>query len=273
MKRLIYSTALFFGLLLSLAAQQQYDIKLQLHKGEQYAYKSTMNLPMKMTMMGQDIDITTIADYYYTTTVVDQKPGAYLLSIEFSRIAGESIGMDVNVKYDTDSDEESEFVDENLRPMLHKPFHVWVDDRYNRIGEIEYPQSNIKMVEAVKQMASNFTMPSFYNLFPMKIGEKKPLTFAPMGASTSPQQISFDGSLTLLAADSETLTIQVEGDIVSTYQNILEMKGRSSNTIIIDRKTGLVRQDKNTSDLHGEGQMQGSDITAKVKGSMLLQML
>ena len=57
MKKLILSTLLLLGVMTSVFAQEKYDIRLNLKKGQTFTYQVTANNPMTISMMGQQMDI------------------------------------------------------------------------------------------------------------------------------------------------------------------------------------------------------------------------
>ena len=57
MKKLILSTLLLLGVMTSVFAQEKYDLRLNLKKGQTFTYQVTANNPMTFSMMGQQVEL------------------------------------------------------------------------------------------------------------------------------------------------------------------------------------------------------------------------
>ena len=57
MKKLILSTLLLLGVMTAVFAQEKYDIRLNLKKGQTFTYQVTANNPMTISMMGQQMEM------------------------------------------------------------------------------------------------------------------------------------------------------------------------------------------------------------------------
>ena len=79
MKKLILHTLLLLGVMTSVFAQEKYDIRLNLEKGQTFTYQMTINNPMTISMMGQQMEIKQAQTINYTNKVLDVKDGNYLM--------------------------------------------------------------------------------------------------------------------------------------------------------------------------------------------------
>ena len=86
MKKFILHTLLLLGVMTSVFAQEKYDLRLNLEKGQTFTYQMTLNYPMTISVMGQQMEIKQAQTVTYTYKVLDVKDGNYLMELNIDRI-------------------------------------------------------------------------------------------------------------------------------------------------------------------------------------------
>ena len=137
MKKLILSTLLLLGVMTSVFAQEKYDLRLNLKKGQTFTYQVTLNNPMTISMMGQQMEIKQNQTINYTYKVLDVKDGNYQMEINIDRIQISSSSMGQEMNIDTDSEAKDE-ITTRMRKIVNQKVTQWVDAKYNPIGCLLY---------------------------------------------------------------------------------------------------------------------------------------
>ena len=136
MKKLILSTLLLLGVMTSVFAQEKYDLRLNLEKGQTFTYQVTANNPMTISMMGQQMEIKQNQTITYTYKVLDIKDGNYLMESNIDRVQVSSSSMGQEMNVDTDSEAKDEITTQ-MRKMVHTKITQWVDAKFKPLGEPE----------------------------------------------------------------------------------------------------------------------------------------
>ena len=260
MKKLILSTLLLLGVMTSVFAQEKYDLRLNLKKGQTFTYQVTANNPMTISMMGQQMEIKQAQTVTYTYKVLDVKDGNYLMEINIDRvqISSSSMGQEMNV--DTDSEAKDE-TSTQLRKIVNQKVTQWVDVKFKLLGE---PEGEL-VDDLVKKGALSMSMfPSFFPAEPIALGESftvnSPL-FAGENADTQ-----YEGVLTLVAVSDTDYTLRANGKTTTTVEGLV-VEGNGINNVVLDRKTGMVKNTFGTMALKGSGNVQG--VQAEVSSNAI----
>ena len=80
-KFILTSLLLLLSLMATAFAQEKYDLRLNLTKGQTFTYQLVENSPITMSVMGQQMEMKQSQTVTYTYTVLDTKEGQYLLQI------------------------------------------------------------------------------------------------------------------------------------------------------------------------------------------------
>ena len=96
-------TGLFVFLAFALTAMsQQYDLKLDLKKGQHYMQSMVMEMNMNQSMGGQDINVSTKMQFDISQTVKSiTADGDYNLESEYSRIMMTADAMGQKLSFDS----------------------------------------------------------------------------------------------------------------------------------------------------------------------------
>ena len=251
MKKLILSTLLLLGVMTSVFAQEKYDLRLNLKKGQTFTYQVTANNPMTISMMGQQMEIKQNQTVTYTYKVQDVKDGNYLMEINIDRvqISSSSMGQEMNV--DTDSEAKDEITTQ-MRKMVNQKITQWVDAKLKPLGEPEGEAVDDLVKKGVISMAM---VPAFFPAEPIAQGESftvnNPL-FTGEDASTK-----YEGVVTLVAVSDTDYTFRANGKTTASFEGLI-IEGNGIDNIVLDRKTGMIKNTFGTIALKGSGNVQGT---------------
>ena len=129
MKKFILHTLLLLGVMTSVFAQEKYDLRLNLEKGQTFTYQLTINNPMTFSMMGQQMEIKQNQTITYTCKVLDVKDGNYQMETNIDRVQVSSSSMGQEMNVDTDSDAKDEITTQT-RKMVNTKITQWVDAKF-----------------------------------------------------------------------------------------------------------------------------------------------
>ena len=252
MKKLILSTLLLLGVMTSVFAQEKYDLRLNLKKGQTFTYQVTANNPMTFSMMGQQVELKQAQTINYTYKVLDIKDGNYLMEINIDRMQVFSSSMgrqEMNI--DTDSEAKDEMTNQ-LRKMVNQKVTQWVDAKLKPLGEPEGEAVDDLVKKGVITMAM---VPAFFPAEPIAQGESfsvnSPL-FSGEDASTK-----YEGVVTLVAVSDTDYTFRANGKTTANFEGLV-IEGNAIDNIILDRKTGMIKNTFGTVSLRGSGNVQGA---------------
>lgn len=251
MKKLILSTLLLLGVMTSVFAQEKYDLRLNLKKGQTFTYQVTANNPMTISMMGQQMEIKQSQTITYTYKVLDVKDGNYLMEVNIDRVQMSSSSMGQEMNVDTDSEAKDEITTQ-MRKMLNQKVTQWVDAKLKPLGEPEGENVDDQIKKAVLSMAM---VPAFFPAEPIAQGESftvnSPL-FTGEDASTK-----YEGVVTLVAVSDTDYTFRANGKTTATVEGLV-IEGNGIDNIVLDRKTGMIKNTFGTVALKGSGNVQGT---------------
>ena len=251
MKKFILYTLLLLGVMTSVFAQEKYDIRLNLKKGQTFTYQKTFNNPMTISMMGQQMEVKQNQTINYTYKVLDVKDGNYLMEINIDRMQASSSSMGQEMNIDTDSDAKDEMTTQ-LRKIVNQKVTLWVDAKFQPLDK---PEGEMADDFVRKGVASLAKAPAFFPAEPIALGESftvnEPL-FSGEDASTD-----YEGVVTLVAVSDTDYTLRTNGKATATV-NGLVIEGNGIDNIVLDRKTGMIKNTFSTMALKGTGSIQGA---------------
>ena len=256
MKKFILYTLLLLGVMTSVFAQEKYDIRLNLKKGQTFTYQVTYNTPTMISMKGQQVGIKQNQTITYTCKVLDVKDGNYLMENILDRLQASFSSMGEEENLDTDSDAKDEATT-LLRKMVNTKTTQWVDAKFKPLGEPEG-----ELVDDLFKMGdlSMLMFPSFFPAEPIAQGESftvnSPL-FSGEDASTK-----YEGVVTLVAVSDTDYTFRANGKTTTTIEGLtaegMVVEGNAIDNIVLDRKTGMIKNTFSTMALKGTGSIQGA---------------
>lgn len=251
MKKLILSTLLLLGVMTSVFAQEKYDLRLNIKKGQTFTYQMTLNNPMTISVMGQQMEIKQNQTITYTYKVLDVKDGNYLMEYNIDRVQVSSSSMGQEMNVDTDS-EAKDGITTQMRKMVNTKITQWVDAKFKPLGE---PEGELVDDLVKKGILSMSMSPAFFPAEPIAPGESfavnSPL-FTGENADTR-----YEGVVTLVAVSDTDYTLRANGKTTTTVEGLV-VEGNGINNIVLDRKTGMVKNTFGTMALKGSGNVQGA---------------
>lgn len=250
MKKLILSTLLLLGVMTSIFAQEKYDLRLNLKKGQTFTYQVTLNNPMTISMMGQQMEIKQNQTINYTYKVLDVKDGNYQMEINIDRIQVSSSSMGQEMNIDTDSEAKDEITNQT-RKVVNQKITQWVDSKYNPIGELEGEAVDDLVKKGVVSMAMS---PAFFPAEPIAQGESFTVSRPLFTGDNADEQ--YEGVVTLVAVSDTDYTFRANGTTTATVEGLV-IEGNAIDNIVLDRKTGMIKNTFSTMALKGSGNVQG----------------
>ena len=252
MKKLILSTLLLLGVMTSVFAQEKYDLRLNLKKGQTFTYQVTANNPMTISMMGQQMELKQAQTVTYTYKVLDVKDGNYLMELNIDRIqisSSSSMGQEINV--DTDSEAKDEG-DNQIRKVLNQKITQWVDAKLKPLGEPEGENVDDQVKKGVLSMAM---VPAFFPAEPIAQGESFTVSRPLFTGDNADEQ--YEGVVTLVAVSDTDYTFRANGKTTANFEGLV-IEGNGIDNIVLDRKTGMIKNTFGTIALKGSGNVQGT---------------
>ena len=244
MKKFILHTLLLLGVMTSVFAQEKYDIRLNLKKGQTFTYQKTFNNPMTISMMGQQMEVKQNQTINYTYKVLDVKDGNYLMEINIDRMQASSSSMGQEMNIDTDSDAKDEATSQ-LRKMVNQKVTQWVDAKFKPIGD--------NLVE--NGVPSMLMFPSFFPEELIAPGES--FTVNEPLFSNENLDTQYEGVVTLVAVSDTDYTFHANGKTTAPVDGLV-IEGNGIDNIVLDRKTGMIKNTFSTMALKGTGSIQGA---------------
>lgn len=260
MKKLILSTLLLLGVMTSVFAQEKYDIRLNLEKGQTFTYQVTANNPMTISMMGQQMEIKQAQTVTYTYKVLDVKDGNYLMEINIDRmqVSSSSMGQEMNV--DTDSEAKDE-VTNQMRKVVNQKVTQWVDAKLKPLGEPEGENVDDQVKKGVLAMAM---VPAFFPAEPIAQGESFTVSRPLFTGDNADEQ--YEGVVMLVAVSDTDYTFRANGKTTANFEGLV-IEGNGIDNIVLDRKTGMIKNTFGTMALKGSGNVQG--VQAEVSSNTI----
>lgn len=259
MKKFILYT-LLLGVMTSVFAQEKYDLRLNLEKGQTFTYQMTLNYPMTISVMGQQMEIKQAQTINYTNKVLDVKDGNYLMEINIDRIQVSTSSMGQEMNLDTDSDAKDDATSQ-LRKMVNQKVTQWMDAKLKPLGE---PEGELVDDLVKKGVISMSMFPSFYPAEPIAPGESFTVNSPLFTGENADTQ--YEGVVTLVAVSDTDYTLRANGKTTTTVEGLV-LEGNGINNIVLDRKTGMVKNTFGTMALKGSGNVQG--VQAEVSSNAI----
>ena len=250
MKKFILHTLLLLGVMTSVFAQEKYDLRLNLEKGQTFTYQLTINNPMTFSMMGQQMEIKQNQTITYTCKVLDVKDGNYQMETNIDRVQVSSSSMGQEMNVDTDSDAKDEITTQT-RKMVNTKITQWVDAKFKPLGE---PEGELVDDLVKKGILSMSMFPSFYPAEPIAPGESFAVNSPLFTGENADTQ--YEGVVTLVAVSDTDYTLRANGKTTTTVEGLV-LEGNGIKNIVLDRKTGMVKNIFDTMALKGSGNVQG----------------
>lgn len=265
MKKLILSTLLLLGVMTSVFAQEKYDLRLNLKKGQTFTYQLTLNNPMTISVMGQQMELKQIQTITYTYKVLDVKDGNYLMEYNIDRVQVSSSSMGEEMNVDTDSEAKDEITNQ-MRKMVNTKITQWVDAKFKPLGE---PEGELVDDLVKKGILSMSMFPSFFPAEPIAPGESFTVNSPLFSGENADTQ--YEGVVTLVAVSDTDYTLRANGKTTTTVEGLV-VEGNGINNIVLDRKTGMVKNTFGTMALKGSGNVQGAqaDVASNAISSIRL---
>ena len=174
-----------------------------------------------------------------------------------------SMGQEMNI--DTDSDAKDKTTSQ-LRKKVNQKVTQWVDAKFQPLDK---PEGEMADDFVRKGVASLAKAPAFFPAEPIALGESftvnEPL-FSGEDASTD-----YEGVVTLVAVSDTDYTLRTNGKATATV-NGLVIEGNGTDNIVLDRKTGMIKNTFGTVALKGSGNVRGvqTEISANTTTSVRL---
>ncbi len=201
--------------------------------------------------MGQQMEIKQAQTINYTNKVLDVKDGNYLMETNIDRIQVSTSSMGQEMNLDTDSDAKDDATSQ-LRKMVNQKITQWMDAKLKPLGE---PEGELVDDLVKKGILSMSMFPSFYPAEPIAPGESFAVNSPLFTGENADTQ--YEGVVTLVAVSDTDYTLRANGKTTTTVEGLV-LEGNGINNIVLDRKTGMVKNTFGTMALKGSGNVQGA---------------
>ena len=255
MKKFILYTLLLLCVMTSVFAHEKYDLRLNLEKGQTFTYQMTLTYPMTISVMGQQMEIKQNQTINYTYKVLDVKDGNYQMEINIDRIQISSSSMGQEMNIDTDSEAKDE-ITTRTRKIVNQKVTQWVDAKYNPIGELEGDAVDDLVKKGIVSMAMS---PAFFPAEPIAQGESFTVSRPLFTGDNADEQ--YEGVVTLVAVSDTDYTFRANGKTTANFEGLV-IEGNGIDNIVLDRKTGMIKNTFGTMALKGSGNVQGVQAEA-----------
>ncbi|GEM_PF-2025825 len=264
-KFILTSLLLLLSLMATAFAQEKYDLRLNLTKGQTFTYQLVENSPITMSVMGQQMEMKQSQTVTYTYTVLDTKEGQYLLQINVNRVQAHTSSTGEEMDIDTDTNAQDVLHGE-VRKLVNKPIKQWFDDKFHPIGEPEGDLTD----DLKKGILAMVSAPTFFPQEPMTKGESIYVN-KPVFSGDAAQGAQFDGVLMLVEVSDADYTLRTNGKVKTVMEGV-NLEGNLILTMILDRKTGMIKSTFGTQALKGRATVQGTqmDLTSNAIITMRL---
>ena len=161
---------------------------------------------------------------------------------------------------DTDSDAKDDATSQ-LRKMVNQKITQWMDAKLKPLGE---PEGELVDDLVKKGILSMSMFPSFYPAEPIAPGESFTVNSPLFTGENADTQ--YEGVVTLVAVSDTDYTLRANGKTTTTVEGLV-LEGNGINNIVLDRKTGMVKNTFGTMALKGSGNVQG--VQAEVSSNAI----
>lgn len=261
------------------ASAQQYDLKLNLKKGQHYTQAMAMNMNLTQSIAGQEMNIVTVMhfDFNEVVTAINAK-GDFVIESQYTHMTmdldamGQKMNYDSNVK-DTSEDNLMKSYAAALDQMMGKKFTVTITPK-GKVTEVKGLKEVLagvlkkykdpttkKILEETfdeKKIASNYE--SSYNIFP-----DKPVNIGDSWTKTTKVEsvfpIEINTNYTLKEVSNGSAKLASTGDFTMKKDDA-EINGITMKTNLKGTYNGTYQMDINT------GISTSSNINMPVSGTM-----
>ena len=274
---------------------QQYDLKLNLKKGQHYTQSLTMNLSMAESISDQEVNISTSIQFEIKESVKSiTKNGDFVLESEYSHIIvkvdamGQKMSYDSNVK-DTSGNEAMKTYTDAFGKILDKKFTVTLSPK-GKVIEIKglkeilasMQKGNIdaaarRLLEGTldeSKMTSNFE--SAYHIFPdnpVNIGDKWSQksafeTIFPMDITTTYTLKEVKDGIAQIAATAD-LSVKSDSIEANGTQMKINLTGSCIGMFTMNINTGISTTSTLSMPMKGTMEIMGMEVPVSMNNDML----
>jgi molybdopterin-binding protein len=278
--------ALTLMLMLTLPVFSQVTLKYNLKKGEIFKQNISTNMDLTQKVMSQEMKINLNITANATFEVKDVKGANYTLEMKYKEVKMnmKMPGMD-NLSFDSNTPEDIATLQDFgpiLKAIVDKPVEIVLTETgkvesikgADKLGEAMLNSLDTNIPDATKQQlisqfGSQFSEEYFKMLFSQNAGyfSDKPVNTGDSwnyktSTTSSNITMNIDMNMTVKSIDDNTVTLDIEGTVVTPEKYETEINGMKAKVTIKGSQKGWVKIDKNT------GWIVSSKITQDTAGDM-----
>ena len=284
--------------LLNTVSAKKYSLIYNLEKGSKYYLNVSSNQNIHQEVNGMDIDIKITYGGKTSYEVSDIQDNIMELKVIYETLSFTMESPMMNLNYNSEVDSVSDNPMHNaLRAVVGVPFDVKIDNKgkvlsvtgFDNVysGMVDNFGGNSEMVsqmaESIKKQFGNEAMKNsiavMTDIFPdskVEVGdswEKSVVQNAGMSITTN-------SNITLTEADNNQWTLQGKSELVSNPDSTMEMngmtqmfdmKGTSEFTMILDAKSGWIKEGDVVQELEGVVSVEGGQLPAPMEIPMKIK--
>ena len=278
-----------------------YLLKFNMNKGTKFEYSVTMDMGMKETVMGKDVDVKNKMLIGYTFAVTGDSAGWKKVDATISRIAMDMNAEGMNMHFDSNEPDTSKVSDTNPMAMVGKVMGALKGGQFgftiNENGEIGsvygmkemmqnmIAKANLPNAENMTQsLGKSFDEENFkqnmqqsFNMYPgkpVKTGESWTKT---MSMKSSGMDMHLDNTYTLESVTGDDALVKVVSkissgaDSTSTPGVKMDMSGNMSGSMHYDLPTGIPQKGDMDMNMIMKMNSQGMEIPMNMDIKMLFE--
>ena len=263
------------ALILLVTSFAQSSGKIVLNKGQKFIQETSGNVLITQEMMGQSMESKIDIKSANTIEVADVKDTSYSLITTVTKMKMNMSAMGQDMSYDSDKKDNDSTIGKSMEKILNNPKNVEISKTGKVINKEE---SEKKDTEADANMMTGM----IDNLLNNSSGEASTLMFQVIpekakvgyswGDSVNNDELKSNTTYTIKELKGNDATVTVKGSMqVSKKAQAQNMEFTSNSTggftgeLVIDTKTGVVKQRNTTLETTGSVEAMGQQIPMKTK--------
>lgn len=269
------------------ASAQKVSNKLTFAKGQKLEIITTGNSVITQEVMGQPMEIKMDFNIARTLNVADVSNGNAVIDhkIQSMKFSSEAMGQAQSFDSQKPEDLKSD-IGKNLQKNLSKTYTMTVDaqgkvvavkDNGDAANKASEDAAGGPMGQMMGQMGAGFETPKVGDATELAVLPAKELAKGDSWTDSLTKVKGTKGAITYTVkdiTDTEVLVDYAQNSTMETTQQMMgmdaniNMKDKTTGTIVLDRKTGLMKQKTANTNQEGTVDVQGMSIPVITKGTI-----
>lgn len=209
------------------------------------------NNPTTISMAGWQVEMKQTRTIAYIYKVLNVRDGDYLMKISIDRVqtTSSTTGEAMNMGVDTDSDDRSEMTSQ-LHKMVNQEVTQWMDTKLKPLSELENEAVDGLVEKGVTTMV---IAPAFFPAGLITQGESL-TTNSPL-FSGEDANTRYEGVVALVTVSDADCIFRANGKTIANFEGLI-VEGNVIDNIVLDHKTGMIKDTFGAVSLRGNGNVQ-----------------